>query len=100
MAGQAIGDVPQLAVDRRRIADDADAAAVERRGCEQPFAAQNHRHCTIIEGRALASGRQPLIDYAPLVVSPACFARPESRSSLMSRSLPAIVQPTCSHLVW
>jgi len=36
----------------------------------------------------LASGDGPRVDYAALVVSPACFARAESRSSLQPDSLP------------
>jgi hypothetical protein len=31
---ETIGDVPQLAVDRRRVADDADAPPVEGAGFE------------------------------------------------------------------
>jgi hypothetical protein len=38
-------------------------------------------------GRGLACICPRLIDYALLVVSPACFARAESRSSLISDSL-------------
>ena len=35
--GQPIGDVNQAVIDRRRVADDADALAVERCGGEKPF---------------------------------------------------------------
>src|SRR5262249_27216401 len=79
--GNPVGDVPELAVDRRRIADDSNAQLVEATRGQKSIAAQKHRHFTIIGGAPLASGRGRLIDYAPLVVSPACFARAESRSS-------------------
>jgi hypothetical protein len=34
---QPIGDVAELAVDRRRVADDSDAETVERMGVEETF---------------------------------------------------------------
>ena len=48
MAGEAIGDVPQLAVDRRRIADDPDALAVEGGRIENPLGTEAHAHRAII----------------------------------------------------
>ena len=87
-ASQPVGDVAQAGVDRRRVADDPDAAAVEAVRRQQTVASEQQRHFTIIGGPALASDQRALIDYPPLVVSPACFARAESRSSLKSDSLP------------
>ena len=65
-AAQPIGDVPELAVDRRRIADDADAAAVEPTGRQQPVGSERHRHGHDYRGSRLASDRGPLVDYRAL----------------------------------
>ena len=85
---QPVGDVAQAGVHRGRVADDPDPAAVEAVRRQQTVASEQQRHFTIIGGPALASDQRALIDYPPLVVSPACFARAESRSSLKSDSLP------------
>ena len=85
----------RLAIDRRRVADDADALAVEAAGREQPVGPETTPALHDYRAPRLASDPGALIDYAPLVVSPACFARAESRSSLKSDSLPPVnVQPT------
>ena len=55
--GQAVGDVAQLAVDRRRVADDADAAAVEASGRQQAVGSKRDRHGPIIGVLRLASDR-------------------------------------------
>jgi len=99
---QTVGDVTELAVHRGRVAHDADAVAVQIMRRQQTVGSQQQRHFTIIGAAALASHPFALIDYPPLVVSPACFARAESRSSLESDSLTPCesAEPTCSsHLV-
>ncbi len=69
-AGQAVDDVAQLAIDRRRVADDADAHAVKPPRGQKAVRPQKQRHCTIIGGAGLASDQDRLIDYRPLVVYP------------------------------
>jgi hypothetical protein len=51
MGGQAIGDVPQLVIDRGRVADHADATAVQRTGIKEPLRAETHAHGAIIARR-------------------------------------------------
>ena len=85
---QAVGDVPEPGIDRRGIADNPHPPAVQSLRGQEAVASKNQRHFRIIGAGALASQRGALIDYPPLVVSPACFARAESRSSLKSDSLP------------
>jgi len=44
VGGEAVGHVPEVAVDRRRIAHEADATAVESRRFEEPFRPKTHAH--------------------------------------------------------
>ena len=47
----AIGDVPETPIGGRRVADDANALAVESRGGEEPFRSQRDWHAAIISHR-------------------------------------------------
>jgi len=87
--------VSQIAVDRRWIAHEADALAGQGCGVNETLNTKANGHHAIIRaacgGGSLAARRvdgtpcakhRSLIDYATLVVSPACFACVKSRSSL------------------
>jgi hypothetical protein len=91
MGCQDIDDVAEFAIDRGGITDHSDAGAVEPRGAHEALRAELNGHSgDYFTARAAARDARftlacpwgALIHYALLVVSPACFARAESRSSL------------------
>src|SRR5262245_37738872 len=104
--GNPVGDVDVLMIDRCGIANHPDPPSVECRRLQKAFGTQGDTHIVRIISQGLrcfdAPVRPltclcagPLIDYAPLVVSPACFARaeepiePQFRLVLSSASLPS-----------
>jgi hypothetical protein len=52
-----IGDVPELQIDRRRVANDANSLAVQRGGSQKSCRSKGNGHFTIIEaGLATVGG--------------------------------------------